>query len=174
VIIYFDLTNQINGNILRTMIRAAVADVLDSYPKIFFACHRRHVRDESGGRVLSAHQASVLDHLDSVEPTHLRELAAHLDISASSMCLMIDRLERGGYVRRSRDAGDGRQVNLRLTKAGLRIKEQQKVLDPDLVKAMLGRLSTSERGTAIAGLRILARAAAELIESRRSGKEMAS
>jgi DNA-binding MarR family transcriptional regulator len=156
------------------MIGAAVADVLDAYPKIFFACHRRHVRNTSGRRILSSHQASVLDHLDTVEPTILRELAAHIEITPSSMCLMIDRLERGGYVRRSPDARDARRVNLRLTKAGLRVKEQQKILDAGLVKAMLEGLSVDECETAIAGLQILARAALELIVSRRSGKEMAS
>src|SRR5580700_10319405 len=132
------------------MIRAAVATVLDCYPKIFFACHRTHVRDENTGRALSSHQAGVLDHLDPVEPTHLHELAAHLGVTPSSMSLMIDRLEKGGYVRRSRDTHDARRVNLRLTKAGLRIKEQQKVLDPDLIEAMLRRLPSDERESALA------------------------
>jgi DNA-binding MarR family transcriptional regulator len=147
------------------MIRAAVATVLDCYPKIFFACHRRHVRDETAKRMLSSHQASVLDHLDPVQPTHLHELAAHLGITPSSMSLMIDRLEQGGYVRRSRDTHDARRVNLRLTKLGLRIKEQQKVLDPDLIEAMLRRLPSQERESALAGLKVLARAATELVAS---------
>ena len=147
------------------MIRAAVATVLDCYPKIFFACHRTHVRDDSTRRVLSSHQASVLDHLDAVEPTHLHELAAHLGITPSSMSLMIDRLERGGFVRRSRDTHDARRVNLLLTKAGMRIKEQQKVLDPDLVEALFRNLSPVDRETALAGLKILARAATELVAS---------
>ena len=44
-----------------------VGQVLELYPKIFFACHTRHVRDPSTRRVLSAHQASILDHLDARE-----------------------------------------------------------------------------------------------------------
>jgi DNA-binding MarR family transcriptional regulator len=152
------------------MIRAAIATVLDCYPKIFFACHRTHVRDDGTRKVLSSHQASVLDHLDAVEPTHLHELAAHLGITPSSMSLMIDRLERGGFVRRSRDTHDARRVNLRLTRAGLRIKEQQKVLDPDLVEAMLRQLSAADRELALAGLKILGRAASELVASRDAGR----
>jgi DNA-binding MarR family transcriptional regulator len=147
------------------MIRAAVATVLECYPKIFFACHRTHVRDEKAKRVLSLRQAGVLDHLDAVESTHLHELAAHLGITASSMSLMIDRLERDGYVHRSRDKKDARRINLRLTAAGVRIKEQEKILDADLVKAMLRRLSPEERESALAGLRSLARAAGELVDS---------
>jgi DNA-binding MarR family transcriptional regulator len=147
------------------MIRAAVATVLDCYPKVFLACHRDHMRDEQTGQSLSSHQSAVLDHLDAVAPTHLHHLAAHLGVTPSSMSLMIDRLERGGYVRRSRDAGDARRVNLRLTRAGARIKEQQKVLDPSLVRAMLERLAPDDRQSALAGLRLLAGAAAELMAS---------
>jgi DNA-binding MarR family transcriptional regulator len=156
------------------MIHAAVAAVLDCYPKIFFACHRRHVRDDQRAkgrrrrRGLSAHQASVLDHLDAVAPTHLHQLAAHLDVTPSTMSLMIDRLQRGGYVRRSRDSHDARRINLRLTKAGLRIKRQQKVLDPDLVEAMLRRLSPDERAAALSGLESLARAATAVLADRQS------
>ena len=152
------------------MIRAAVATVMECYPAIYFSCHRRHVKDPGSDRLLSTHQASVLDHLDAVEPKHLHELAAHLGITASSMSLMIDRLEQGGYVRRSRDREDARRVNLRLTKAGLRIKEQQKVLDPELVEAMLRKLTVEERESAMAGLRTLAKAAEELIASGRIGR----
>jgi DNA-binding MarR family transcriptional regulator len=126
------------------------------------------VRDERTRQALSSHQARVLDHLDPVAPTHLKELAAHLGITPPSMSLMIDRLERGGFVRRSRDARDARdarQVNLRLTRAGVRIKERQKVLDPEIVEAMLRRLPALERQSAVAGLQSLARAASELVES---------
>src|SRR5271170_7913062 len=101
------------------MIRANTATVLDCYPKLFYACHRRQVRDKAGGRKLSSHQASVLDHLDAIDPTRLHELAAHMAVTPSTMSLMIDRLEAGGYVRRSTDAKDARCVNLRLTRRGL-------------------------------------------------------
>jgi MarR family transcriptional regulator, organic hydroperoxide resistance regulator len=148
------------------MIRAAVATVLECYPKIFFACHQSHVTDEKNKRVLSSRQASVLDHLDPVDPTHLHELASHLGVTPSTMSLMIDRLERGGYVRRSRDSRDARRVNLYLTWAGERIKSQQKILAPKLVQAMLRRLSANERASALAGLQTLARAATELVASR--------
>ena len=152
------------------MIRAAVETVLECYPKIFFACHRNHVRDETSKKVLSSHQASILDHLDVIEPTHLHELAAHLGVTPSTMSLTVDRLERGGFVRRSRDTHDARRVNLRLTSTGQRIKQKQKVLDPNLVEALLRRLPVDEREAALAGLRALARAAAELVAAGRTSR----
>ena len=39
--------------------RADVETVLRCYPRIYLACHRRHIRDEQSRAVISAHQASV-------------------------------------------------------------------------------------------------------------------
>ena len=141
-----------------------VAQLLNFYPRIYFACHMRHVQDPKRNRVLSSHQASVLDHLDKIEPTGLLALAAHMGVTASTMSLMIDRLARGGYVIRERDAKDGRRVNLRLTEAGVRIKSQQKVLDPVRVRAVLGELTAAEREEALHGLELLARASAQAMQ----------
>jgi DNA-binding MarR family transcriptional regulator len=144
------------------MIPSEVATVLRCYPQIYFACHRRHVRDEKTQAVLSAHQASVLDHLDDVEGTSLLELARHMGVTASTMSLTADRLERGGFLQRRQSRQDGRRIELRLTAAGLRIKRQQKVLEPALVGAMLRQLGAPERRQALAGLELLAAAARDM------------
>ena len=150
------------------MATRAVKQVLEWYPRIFFACHVRHARDPRTRREISSHQASILDHLDSKEPTSLLALARHMGVTASTMSLTVDRLTRGGWVVRERDVRDGRRVNLRLTAAGLRIKQTDRVLDPARVRAMLSHLSREEGKRALEGLRLLAHAAmAEMHE--RSG-----
>ena len=135
---------------------------LRAYPQIYFACHSRHVRDEKTRKSISRNQASILDHLDDVAPTSLHALARHMGVTASTMSLNVDRLERTGYVRRQRDGGDGRRIELRLTEAGVRIKQQQKLLEPERVGALLKELNESERSKALAGLELLANAAAEM------------
>src|SRR5277367_7035517 len=140
---------------------------MECYPKIYFACHTRHVQDEATNQSLSAHQASILDHLDELEHTSLLELARHMGVTASTMSLTVDRLVRAGYVTRGRDVLDARKVALRLTKDGARLKERKSVLDRELVAAMLGRMKPRDRSAGLAGLDILAKAAAEFIESRR-------
>ena len=147
------------------MLNAEVEGVLRCYPQIYFACHRRHVRDSRTATLLSAHQASILDHLDDVESTSLLGLARHMGVTASTMSLTVDRLERGGYVTRERSTADKRRVDLRLTPSGVRIKRQQKVLEPDLVAAMLGRLDETRRRQALDGLDLLAGAAMEMVAS---------
>jgi len=148
------------------MSRAEVETVLRCYPRIYFACHRRHIRDERTDNVISAHQASVLDHLDDVENTSLLDLARHMGVTASTMSLTVDRLERGGYVTRERSGEDRRRVDLRLTPAGVGIKRQQKVLEPELVAAVLDRLNERNRRRALRGLELLAEAASDWLASK--------
>jgi DNA-binding MarR family transcriptional regulator len=147
------------------MPRADLDLVLRCYPQIYFACHRRRVRDEKTQKAISAHQASILDHLDGVEATSILDLARHMGVTASTMSLTADRLERGGYVRRERSKQDARRVEVRLTPAGVRIKRQQKALEPELISAMLGKLDEKRRKKALRGLELLAEAARELVES---------
>lgn len=142
-----------------------VRAVLDHYPRIYFACHTRHVRDEPTGLVLSRHQASVLSHLDDVDPTSLSELAAHMGVTASTMSLSIKRLERSGCVYRRRNREDGRVVELRLTEQGVRIRDSQSVLDVDRVHGVLESMPGDRRAAAIRGLRFLAEASSAWMKS---------
>src|SRR5215471_12110311 len=158
----------------RTPIGEAMTALMTLYPRIYFACHTRHVRDPQTQRLLSRHQASILDHLDELEPTTVMDLAAHLGVTAATMSLAIDRLERKGYVVRLRDAKDRRRVHVRLTTAGVRIKEASSVLDPERVKQLVARLSDAERTRAIEGLGLLAQAAEESMRAGSRELEAAS
>jgi DNA-binding MarR family transcriptional regulator len=142
-----------------TRVEEAARQVMALYPRIYFACHTRHVRDPQSQRVLSRHQASVLDHLDEIDPITLNGLARHMGVTPGTMSLAIDRLERKGYVARQRDSADRRRVHLRLTAAGVRVREASSVLDPPRVEALVARLTDDQREAAVRGLALLARAA---------------
>jgi MarR family transcriptional regulator, organic hydroperoxide resistance regulator len=119
---------------------------------------------------LSAHQGSILDHLDARDAVMLLELARHMGVTASTMSLQIEQLVRKGYVTRERDTKDGRRLVLRLSASGVRVREANSVLDTDRVGKMLRRLSAEERAAGIAGLALLAKAASaqtEELEKRR-------
>jgi DNA-binding MarR family transcriptional regulator len=150
---------------MRTSEAAAV--VMTAYPRIWFACHRRHVRDPESGTLLSAHQASILDHLDTVEATSMTDLARHLGVTPGTMSVGIDRLQQHGYVDRTWDERDRRRVQLRLTEAGARVRSANSALDPALVEALLARLTAEEQRAAINGLSTLARAADSVGEAKR-------
>src|SRR4029079_2256230 len=143
------------------------------YPRIYFACHTRHVRDPQSQRMLSRHRLSIFDTRDECEQTTVRDLAAHMGVTPATMSLAIDRLERKGYVVRLRDAKDRRRVHVRLTSAGVRVGEGSSVLDPTRVESLVARLSDEERRRAVEGLALLARAAHQRMhgETRESGRE---
>jgi len=148
-------------------------DFITLYAQIYFACHTRHVHDPDSGTKVSARQASILSHLDSVEPTPVSELAAHMGVTVSTMSIALDRLERQGYIARARAETDARVRHIRLTPAGERLRAAQKVLEPRLVRAMLSRLSPSDRRDALRGLELLATAAREQVRARRGEDSLA-
>ena len=92
----------------------------------------------------------------------------------STMSLNIDRLQRKGYVRRDKDPADGRRALVKVTAAGLRIKQAKSVLDADLVRGLLRELPAAHRAEALRGLELLADAAGEYLRKRpkRSWKTM--
>jgi MarR family transcriptional regulator, organic hydroperoxide resistance regulator len=169
-VITFDLTNQIIKVISASMDSKALRQVMELYPRIFFACHTRHVRDPATRRLLSAHQASILDHLDEREPLTLLDLARHMGVTPSTMSLHIEKLVRRGYVSRQRAAEDGRRLKLLITPEGARLREAKSVLDPLRVKALLSRLTPRQREAGIRGLALLAGAGAQQIAEARSRK----
>jgi len=152
----------------------AVSVVLRDYPRIFFACHRRHTRDPQSGELVSEKQVQVLDHLDEVHAMSLSSLAAHMGVTPATMSIAIDRLVKRGFVVRTPDATDRRRVLLRLTEAGARVCEAHSVLDPDLVDTMLAELGDDDRARALEGLAVLARAASQSAHARRTLNRTAS
>jgi hypothetical protein len=58
-------------------------------------------------------------------------------------------------------------VHVRLTTAGVRVREASSVLDPVRVEALVARLSDSDRTRAIEGLALLAQAAQEQMHASR-------
>lgn len=143
------------------------AQVLRDYPRIYFACHRRHTRDPATGDLVSLRHVQLLDHLDEVQSLTLGDLAEHLGVTPSTTSIAIDRLAKRGYVSRTPDVVDRRRVHLRLTPAGARVCAAHSVLDPDLVDAMIGTLSEEDRARALDGLALLARAAVASSGARR-------
>ena len=138
---------------------AATKRLMEAYPRIYFACHQEHRRDPKRGDEISAHQGSILDHLDEVDGTSMSQLAQHMGVTLSTMSLNIDRLEKRSYVVRRKDPADGRRVLLFLTRDGVRMKSARSVLDPDRVRRLLAQMSPEERRDGIEGLESLALAA---------------
>jgi DNA-binding MarR family transcriptional regulator len=143
-----------------------VTQVFRDYPRIYFACHRRHVRDPKSGAQVSQRQVSILDHLDADTPMILGDLADHLGVTSATMSIAVGQLVERGYVTRVLDTIDRRKVQLRLTDAGVRICAANSVLEPSLVEEMLNQLSDRDRKAALRGLALLGNAAVDAQQER--------
>jgi DNA-binding MarR family transcriptional regulator len=153
------------------MLHSQVVRLLEAYPAIYLACHRRHIRDDERGQVITDSQVRVLTHLHETRPVTLTTLARHLGVGRSAMSIAIAKLVRGGYVRRERAEQDGRAIHLTLTAAGARITEQNTVLDKDLVRELFRRMRPSELDVALNGMELLARHANALVVLRFKGRK---
>jgi DNA-binding MarR family transcriptional regulator len=153
------------------MLDTNVERMLAAYPTIYLACHRDHIRADEAGNPLTEKQASVLDHLDATRPTTLSKLAEHMGVGRSAMSTTVARLLRSGYIARRPDKQDRRSARLTLTPAGKRIKEENTVLNPQLVRQMFRLMQPAEAERALAGMESLAQAAAILLKRRRRERE---
>jgi len=153
------------------MVDSNVERLLAAYPAIYLACHRDHARSDGAGNPLTEKQASVLDHLDAARPATLSKLAEHMGVGRSAMSTTVTRLVRGGYVARRTGSEDRRVVGLTLTAAGKRIKDENTVLNPQLVRQMLKLMEPNEAERALAGMESLARAAAILQKRRKRDRD---
>lgn len=131
------------------------------YPQIYLACHVDHVRTKSNRHHLSAHDSTLLAHLDESWPTLAGSLARHLGIANSTLSAALNRLESLGHLSRTPSRRDKRQIELRLTALGAEAMAEASVLDAKRVAAVLENLSATEQKRAVAGLALLAVAALE-------------
>jgi MarR family transcriptional regulator, organic hydroperoxide resistance regulator len=153
------------------MLDSQIRRLLDAYPAIFLACHRRHVREDDAGKAITERQASILNHLHATRPTTLSKLAEHMGVGRSAMSIAAARLVRGGYIASSRDKKDRRRVNLTLTPSGALVKEENTVLAPELVRDMFRGMPAAELETALRGIEYIAKYAKVLLRHRKRGHD---
>ncbi len=72
--------------------------------------------------------------------SHLKALAAYDGLSASSQCILVGQLVNEGFVLRSDDPADRRNVFYELTEAGRALAEEVQAKRVALLRAMLARL----------------------------------
>lgn len=144
-----------------------VAAVQRDYPKIYLACHTRHVRRRSGPR-LTPQESTLLAHLSPHEGTRASQLARHLGIGASTLSATLKRLVAAGLVTRTPDETDRRAAALRLSRIGAKAMQASSVLDATRVAHMLRHLRPAERRRALDGLALLATASSSIPKQERS------
>ena len=137
----------------------AIERVQFCYPQVYYACHTRHDRARSTMAHLSARDSEILVHLDRRTPMTLSALAAHMDLSRSTLSEAVTKLESLGYIAKDRRAdGDRRRIGLVLTGKGVDAVRANSVLEAPRLRTVLSRLSKRDQAKVIEGLELLASA----------------
>jgi DNA-binding MarR family transcriptional regulator len=137
------------------------AEIGRLYPAVY---HRFHVsKQRIAGTDLTPRMLWMLQHLASVGPATLGELADASGAKKSTATELVDRLEAKGYVGRMRDDRDARRVFVGLTAAGeRRATRAPSVLEHDTLRAALARMKADDRAALVRGMRALVRAGEEI------------
>lgn len=124
----------------------------------------RHQEQVTAKVGLSHSQAAVLGVLSAANrPLPLSHLARYLTQEAQSTTELADRLERRGYVRRTRDPRDRRLVLLELTDEGRELYGQIRQRVGDGGEQLFAGLSARDRGKLAELLRPIRERAADLL-----------
>ena len=97
----------------------------------------------------------------AAEPVRNRDLAEALGVHPSTFTRNADRLVAGGWVRRTQNPDNRREILVSLTPAGRRVVDRVTARRRDEIREILGRLAASERQLVLEALSAFARAAGE-------------
>lgn len=89
----------------------------------------------------------ILAQLFSHDSCKMSELARFIRRSKSTLTVLVEKLEKGGYVQRSQDPGDQRGVRVRLTDKGWALKPVVEEISSGLERMLLERLTREELRT---------------------------
>jgi DNA-binding MarR family transcriptional regulator len=93
---------------------------------------------------LSPQQNHTIEIVGNEGPIRMKPLAEKLSVTTGTLTVMIDRLEKGGYVCREKDPEDGRGFNIQLTEKGKRIHTEHHEYHLNLAEEIISLLETEE------------------------------
>ncbi len=140
-----------------------VAQALSSFRSIV-GRSKRQLIDVRRQCDISGAQLWALSQVGSAPGLTVMELAGRLSVHQSTTSNLIERLESAGYLRRKRDAGDGRIVRLFCTAAGLRLLKRVPVPVRGILPQVIERLSDDELSLLEAALALLSRELGDLAQ----------
>lgn len=127
-------------------------EVLDVVPLVARVI-RKQLR-EHGTQLLSVPQFRTLLFISRNKGASLSQVADHIGLTLPSMSTLVDGLVTRNFVIRRTDQDDRRRMDLTLTERGETTLQSARKATQEYLKGRLSRLSETERGTVVRGMRI--------------------
>lgn len=121
-------------------------------PNIWREVTRRQMRHSVWGK-MSLPQMLILEILSHRPHCIMCDLAESLSVSTPAVTGLVDRMVKGGYVRRVRDQKDRRVINIELTSKGITAAKGVSTTRRKMIEELFGRLTSAERETYLGILR---------------------
>ncbi len=113
--------------------------IIQFYEKLFSWEHT--VAKTSG---LSPQQNHTIKIVGSAGPIRMKPLAKKLSVTTGTLTVMVDRLEKSGFVCREKDPEDGRGFNIKLTKKGNHVHKEHHAHHVKLAQNIVSNLPHDE------------------------------
>ena len=115
---------------------------------VVFLTWRRHLEKTTKSHSLTLNQYYILRQLKQKEYLNPSEIAEMLFADRPTATVVIDNLKKYGYVRKERDAEDGKRIRVSITEAGIRqVDEAEKDMEEMTTFDPLACLSEEEKQT---------------------------
>ncbi len=113
--------------------------VIQFYEKMF--SWENAIAKNSG---LSPQQNHTIEIVGNEGPLRMKPLSEKLGVTTGTLTVMIDRLQKAGYVQRHNDPNDRRAFNIVLTEKGKKIHDEHHAYHHKLVEDITGCLNEAE------------------------------
>jgi DNA-binding MarR family transcriptional regulator len=115
---------------------------------VVFLTWRRHLEKTTKSHSLTLNQYYILRQLKQKEYLNPSEIAEMLFADRPTATVVIDNLKKYGYVRKERDAEDGKRIRVSITEAGVRqVDKAEKDMEEMTTFDPLACLSEEEKQT---------------------------
>lgn len=106
---------------------------------------KKDLLENSGIPEVSMAVCHYIDAIDRLDRGTMGDLAKHMGYSKSSVTIMVDKLQRSGFVEKVRDVNDLRVYHILLTDKGQEVNDIKKMAYGQFIEHVDERLSTEER-----------------------------
>ncbi len=115
---------------------------------VVFLTWRRHLEKTTKSHSLTLNQYYILRQLKQKEYLNPSEIAEILFADRPTATVVIDNLKKYGYVKKERDAEDGKRIRVSITEAGIRqVDEAERDMEEMTTFDPLACLSEEEKQT---------------------------